>query len=86
MNGAKSILPNTSVILKLGENSIIHIGRTNNGGASISIKPEAAAYIELARENAIGVALKLLEAVGVSVDEAMKREQAGKANVNKPAA
>lgn len=62
------------LLLTPGEDSRVDVRRELDGGASLTITPNAVRYVRLSRENAIGVALGLLKAVGVPIEEVYRRQ------------
>lgn len=66
--------------LQFGENSRIDIQRDLNNGALIVVTEGASRKgYRVARENAIGLAMALLTAAGIPIEEAYKRNVALKA-------
>ncbi len=68
--------------LEFGENAVVEIQRDLNNGALIHIREggQKPRFIRLSRENSIGVALSLLIAAGMPIEEIHRRQQALKAN------
>lgn len=65
-------------LLRPGDNSRVSVQKHINGGAIVNIEPDAVRFIELSRDNAIGMALALFEAAGVTVQELINRLDAAK--------
>jgi hypothetical protein len=64
------------LILNPGENTRIDVHRDLDGGAMLMIvQPKATTQMRLSRDTAIGMALALLEAAGVPIQETYRRQQ-----------